>query len=37
LVEDGALMIARLRNPGATRPADAWLERLKHGGRLILP
>jgi protein-L-isoaspartate(D-aspartate) O-methyltransferase len=24
-------------NAGATRPADAWLERLKEGGRLILP
>src|SRR5204863_506646 len=24
-------------NAGATRSADAWLERLKHGGRLILP
>jgi protein-L-isoaspartate(D-aspartate) O-methyltransferase len=22
---------------GATRPADAWLDRLKEGGRLILP
>jgi protein-L-isoaspartate(D-aspartate) O-methyltransferase len=22
---------------GATQPADAWLERLKDGGRLILP
>ena len=24
-------------NAGATRPADAWLEQLKEGGRLILP
>jgi protein-L-isoaspartate(D-aspartate) O-methyltransferase len=24
-------------NAGATRPADAWLDRLKEGGRLILP
>src|ERR1700719_917781 len=24
-------------NAGATRPADAWLARLKAGGRLILP
>jgi protein-L-isoaspartate(D-aspartate) O-methyltransferase len=24
-------------NAGATRPADAWLERLAEGGRLILP
>ncbi|HEX4183369.1 MAG TPA: rRNA adenine N-6-methyltransferase family protein [Caulobacteraceae bacterium] len=24
-------------NAGATRPADAWLDRLKDGGRLILP
>lgn len=24
-------------NAGATRPADIWLERLKEGGRLILP
>lgn len=24
-------------NAGATRPADAWLDRLKRGGRLILP
>jgi protein-L-isoaspartate(D-aspartate) O-methyltransferase len=24
-------------NAGATRPADAWLDRLKHGGRLALP
>jgi len=25
------------RYGGATRPADAWLDRLKEGGRLILP
>ena len=24
-------------NAGATRPGDAWLDRLKEGGRLILP
>jgi protein-L-isoaspartate(D-aspartate) O-methyltransferase len=24
-------------NAGCTRPADLWLDRLKHGGRLILP
>jgi protein-L-isoaspartate(D-aspartate) O-methyltransferase len=24
-------------NAGATRPADTWLDRLKDGGRLILP
>ena len=24
-------------NAGATRPADIWLDRLKEGGRLILP
>jgi len=24
-------------NAGATRPADAWLEELKEGGKLILP
>ena len=24
-------------NAGATRPGDAWLERLKEGGKLILP
>jgi protein-L-isoaspartate O-methyltransferase len=24
-------------NAGATRPADVWLDRLKEGGRLILP
>ena len=24
-------------NAGATRPADAWLDWLKEGGRLILP
>jgi protein-L-isoaspartate(D-aspartate) O-methyltransferase len=24
-------------NAGATRPADAWLDRLKDGGRMILP
>ncbi len=24
-------------NAGATRPADIWLDRLKDGGRLILP
>lgn len=24
-------------NAGATRPADAWLDRLKVGGRLVLP
>lgn len=24
-------------NAGATRPADAWLDRLKEGGRLVLP
>ena len=24
-------------NAGATRPADSWLDRLKEGGRLILP
>jgi protein-L-isoaspartate(D-aspartate) O-methyltransferase len=24
-------------NAGATRPADAWLDRLKDGGRLVLP
>jgi protein-L-isoaspartate(D-aspartate) O-methyltransferase len=24
-------------NAGATRPVDLWLDRLKHGGRLILP
>lgn len=24
-------------NAGATRPADLWLDRLRHGGRLILP
>src|SRR5258707_162086 len=26
-----------LVNAGATRPADAWLDRLVDGGRLILP
>src|SRR5205814_4846122 len=26
-----------LVNAGATRPADIWLDRLKDGGRLILP
>jgi protein-L-isoaspartate(D-aspartate) O-methyltransferase len=26
-----------LVNAGATRPADAWLDRLRDGGRLILP
>ena len=24
-------------NAGATRPAESWLDRLNHGGRLILP
>lgn len=24
-------------NAGATRPADAWLDRLRDGGRLVLP
>ena len=24
-------------NAGVTRPADHWLDRLKHGGRLVLP
>jgi protein-L-isoaspartate(D-aspartate) O-methyltransferase len=24
-------------NAGATRPADAWLDRLRQGGRLVLP
>lgn len=24
-------------NAGATRPADLWLDRLRHGGRLVLP
>ena len=24
-------------NAGTTRPADLWLDRLKEGGRLILP
>jgi protein-L-isoaspartate(D-aspartate) O-methyltransferase len=24
-------------NAGATRPADVWLDRLKDGGRLVLP
>jgi protein-L-isoaspartate(D-aspartate) O-methyltransferase len=35
----GAAVIARRRNvnAGATRPADAWLDRLKERGRLILP